>query len=92
MTQVLERRTDAILRLPLVRQITGLRRSSIYAMQDSHSFPHSIKLSPRAVGWLESEVRSWLVSRVNARECGQVDPATTAALEGLRVRGRGAAA
>jgi prophage regulatory protein len=84
MTQAFERRTDAILRLPQVRQITGLSRSSIYAMQDSHNFPHSIKLSPRAVGWL--------LSRANERDAGQVDPATATGLEALRVHSPGVAA
>jgi prophage regulatory protein len=67
MSQVIDRRTDAILRLPQVRQITGLGRSSIYALQEIRAFPHSIKLSPRAVGWLESEVRQWIHSRVEQR-------------------------
>lgn len=67
MSQLIDRRTDAILRLPQVRQITGLGRSSIYALQESRAFPHSIKLSPRAVGWLESEIRDWIRSRTELR-------------------------
>jgi prophage regulatory protein len=67
MNQVIERRTDAILRLPQVRQLTGLGRSSIYALQESRAFPHSVKLSPRAVGWLESEIREWIHSRTQLR-------------------------
>jgi prophage regulatory protein len=67
MNQVIDRRTDAILRLPQVRQITGLGRSSIYALQETRAFPHSIKLSPRAVGWLESEIRDWICSRTELR-------------------------
>jgi len=68
MTQLHDRRTDAILRLPQVQKITGLSRSSIYALQDSQHFPHSIKLTPRAVGWVESEVRAWLRSRMADRD------------------------
>ena len=92
MTQPINRHTYAILRLPQVRQITGLSRSSIYALQGRRQFPHSIQLSPRAVGWLESEIRSWLLSRANARDSAQVDPATAAAVEALRVHRSGAAA
>jgi prophage regulatory protein len=77
MTQVFEWRTDAILRLPQVRKVTGLSRSSIYAMQESHHFPQSLKLGAQAVDWLESEVRAWLVSRAEDRgTIGILPPAT----------------
>lgn len=58
---------DAVLRLHDVRRITGLSRSSIYEMQALRQFPHSIKLSSRAVGWLHSEVRDWLQARALLR-------------------------
>ena len=77
MTQVIDWRTDAILRLPQVRQITGLSRSSIYAMQESHHFPQSLKFGARAVGWLESEVRAWLVSRAKDRGTIRIIPPDT---------------
>jgi prophage regulatory protein len=67
MSQISETKTDAILRLPQVRRITGLSRSSIYALQGSRQFPQSVKLCPRAVGWLESEIREWLLARVSER-------------------------
>jgi prophage regulatory protein len=68
MSRVTDKHIDLILRLPEVRQITGLSRSSIYALQTTQSFPHSVKLSERAVGWLESEVRIWLEARVQRRD------------------------
>ena len=67
MARSLDKHTDLILRLPEVRQMTGLSRSSIYALQVTQAFPHSVKLSERAVGWLESEVRNWLQQRVLRR-------------------------
>jgi prophage regulatory protein len=67
MSQISETKTDAILRLPQVRRITGLSRSSNYALQGSRQFPQSVKLCPRAVGWLESEIREWLLARVSER-------------------------
>jgi prophage regulatory protein len=36
----------------------------IYQMQAEGRFPKRIKLGERAVGWLESEVRDWLRTRV----------------------------
>lgn len=73
MTQPIDGRLDAILRLPQVQRITGLSRSSIYALQGARQFPHSIQLSPRAVGWLESEIRSWLLSRAGKRPGAPMD-------------------
>ena len=38
----------------------------IYQMQAEGRFPQRIKLGERAVGWLESEVRDWLATRIDA--------------------------
>ncbi|MEE8296385.1 MAG: AlpA family phage regulatory protein [Hyphomicrobium sp.] len=65
---------DAILRLKAVRQITGLSRSTIYAKLDPHSkqydptFPHSVSLGARAVGFSEAEIRAWIAARIAARD------------------------
>ncbi len=53
-----------ILRLPDVKTRTGLSRSSIYAKVNEGSFPKYIKLGIRSVGWLESEIDSWITQRV----------------------------
>lgn len=53
-----------VLRCKEVCKITGLGRSSIYRLQSEGHFPHSIKIGVRAVGWLEDEVRNWLVDRI----------------------------
>ena len=57
---------ERALRLRQVSQFTGLGRSMIYQMQAEGRFPQRIKLGERAVGWLESEVRDWLATRVDA--------------------------
>lgn len=49
-----------ILRLPDVTARTGLGRSMIYLRMKEGSFPKSIKLGGRAMGWLESEVEEWI--------------------------------
>lgn len=59
-------RGERVLRLPEVRRMTGLSRSSIYELQADGRFPRSIKLGERAVGWLEQEVREWLARRIEA--------------------------
>ena len=55
---------NAILRLPLVKARTGLSRSTIYLRITEGSFPKSVSLGARAVGWLESDIEQWLTSRV----------------------------
>ena len=52
-----------ILRLPAVKARTGLARSTIYLRISEGSFPKPIRLGPRSVGWLESEVDRWIESR-----------------------------
>ena len=56
--------TPRILRLPLVRERTGLSRSSIYLRISEGRFPRPISLGERAVGWLESEITEWLKGRI----------------------------
>lgn len=51
---------NKILRRNDVESFTGLSRSSIYAKMANGTFPQSVKLSERAVGWLETEVQAWL--------------------------------
>ena len=55
-----------LLRLPMVIRITGLARSTIYKLVSQNQFPVPIKLSKRAVAWLQSEVEAWVASRVRA--------------------------
>ena len=57
-----------ILRLPAVKASTGLSRSTIYLRVAGGQFPKPIKLGPRAVGWLESDVDEWLSRQI---ECSQ---------------------
>jgi prophage regulatory protein len=54
---------ERILRLPEVKARTGLSRSSIYAYIKDGKFPHHISLGERSIGWFESEVDAWVVSR-----------------------------
>jgi prophage regulatory protein len=54
----------AILRLPEVKRLTGLGRTSIYQMMADGKFPRAVALSSRAVGWMVFEdIRGWLQGR-----------------------------
>ncbi|MFK5949178.1 MAG: AlpA family transcriptional regulator [Methylococcales bacterium] len=53
-----------ILRLPAVKECTGLSRSTIYLMMSKKQFPLPISLGDRAVGWLEEEIDNWIEQRI----------------------------
>lgn len=57
---------DEILRWPQVKAITGISRSTCWRLMPD-SFPQSIKLSARAVGWKKSEIYEWVASRSESR-------------------------
>ena len=57
-----------VLRLPQVRQATGLSRSMIYQLEAERRFPRRLKIGARAVGWVEGEVQAWVATRI---ECGR---------------------
>lgn len=48
-----------ILRRPAVEALTGLSRSSIYALMAVGKFPRPVPLAGRAVGWLESDIAAF---------------------------------
>lgn len=56
--------TDRALRLPQVSAMTGLARSTIYALIATGEFPAPFKLTPAASAWLESDIQSFLRKRV----------------------------
>ncbi|NNU80409.1 AlpA family phage regulatory protein [Halovulum dunhuangense] len=57
---------DRILRRPEVELLTGLSRSTLYAMIAEGSFPEPLRLGRRAVGWRESVVEEWIGGRAPA--------------------------
>jgi prophage regulatory protein len=56
----------SFLRLPDVKAVTGLSKTSLYTLIREKSFPAPVRLGPRAVAWLKSEVRQWAAQRVQA--------------------------
>jgi prophage regulatory protein len=51
-----------IVRIPTVKARTALSRSSIYKFIGAGKFPKPVRLGPRAVGWVESEVDEWIAA------------------------------
>jgi prophage regulatory protein len=54
------------LRLPEVKQTTGLSKSTIYARIAEGNFPKQIPLGPRLVVWVESDIQNWISEQVSA--------------------------
>lgn len=53
-----------LLRLPAVKARTGLSRSTIYLYVSEGTFPKPVRLGPRAVAWIESEIAAWIHARI----------------------------
>ena len=54
-----------IIKLHEVVGTTGVARSTLYKMIAAGTFPEPIQLGQRSVGWVESEVQSWIKSRID---------------------------
>jgi prophage regulatory protein len=65
---------ESIIRLPIVQQRTGLSRSEIYRREGVGQFPKRVPLGARSVGWVESEVQTWIVERIKQhRQTGETE-------------------
>lgn len=51
------------LRMPTVRQMTGLGRSTIYRLMALKQFPEAVRLGPRAVAWRLTDIDQWSAER-----------------------------
>lgn len=58
------KRGGRILRLPDVKVLVGLSRSTIYRWIAQGDFPQAISLGGhKAVGWHEASIQEWIASR-----------------------------
>lgn len=60
--------SDKILKVKETADRVGLSQRMIYLEISAGRFPRPVQLSPRRVGWLESEVDKWIESRVANRD------------------------
>lgn len=60
------------LRLPEVKAITGLSKTSLYELIRANRFPAPVRLAPRAVAWVKSEVKLWAEERILASRSSSV--------------------
>ena len=59
--------SNNILKIPAASKKAGISRSTIYKLEALGDFPKKIKLSPRSIGFLESEVDDWIAQKANQR-------------------------
>jgi predicted DNA-binding transcriptional regulator AlpA len=45
----------------------GLKKATVYQLHRTGQFPHNVKITSPAVGWVEEEVQQWLAERRNRR-------------------------
>ncbi len=71
------RPTIRFLRISEVEALTGLSRTTIYDWSADGRFPRAVRLSGRAVRWIESEVLEWMDERIEHDRVGDDAPAPT---------------
>lgn len=71
--------SHSILRLPAVKERTGLSRSTIYVFVSRGEFPAPISLGARAVGWVSGSIETWIANRVEQSRATKKaeDPSST---------------
>ena len=74
-----ERTKPAIrfLRISEIEARTGLSRTTIYDWSADGRFPRPVRLSERAVRWIESELEEWMDERIEQGRGGEDAPAPT---------------
>ena len=76
--QPIEQRTNPpirFLRISAVEALTGLSRTTIYDWSAQGRFPRAVRLSERAVRWIESEVEEWMDERIEQGQGGDASAA-----------------
>jgi prophage regulatory protein len=56
------------LRLPAVKEMTGLGRATIYELIERGEFPGQVKIGRRAAAWLADEIAAWQAARISERD------------------------
>jgi prophage regulatory protein len=57
---MIERSKDRLVRLPEVRNRTGLSTATIYRKMAEGRFPKAVKISTMLVAWYEGDVNAWV--------------------------------
>ena len=63
----MEPKSIRFIRLPEVKQRTGLGKTTLYGMVKDGEFPAPVKIGGRAVAWVDSEIDHWAAARLADR-------------------------
>ena len=55
---------DRFLRIQQVSDMSGLARATIYQRMKLGQFPAQVRLGPKSVAWLASDIQAWMQSRI----------------------------
>ncbi len=64
----MSRSARRIMRLAETEQMSGFRRSHIYALMKEGAFPQAKRIGRRAVGWDSFEIEQWVAERLGVVE------------------------
>lgn len=79
---------DRLLTWDRVKPIAGISRTTAWRMQKTGDFPDPVPISPKRVGWWESELNAWKASRRSAgRGQGLAPPRAPRLIETARSAG-----
>ena len=60
------KRESRFLRLPEVKEMTALSRSSIYRQIAAGTFPRQIQIGSNQVVWVKHQIEDWIDSKIAA--------------------------
>lgn len=60
-----------ILRLPEVKERTGLKKTAIFEHVRRGDFPAPIKITEKAIGWIEQDIDDFIERRIEASRQGR---------------------
>ncbi|CDT26615.1 helix-turn-helix transcriptional regulator [Vibrio crassostreae] len=58
---------NRLMRLKEVMHISGLSRASIYSFMEDGTFPQSVSLGARAIGWRYQDIQNWIQEKIQER-------------------------
>lgn len=58
---------ERLIRKPELLSMIGLSDTTVWRMERDGRFPKRLRIGGNSVGWLESEITSWLRSRAEER-------------------------
>jgi prophage regulatory protein len=63
-----EQRLQRLIRKSELSAYTGLRKTAIEDAVKAGTFPKPLRIGPRNVAWLESEIAAWQADRIAERD------------------------